>query len=965
MRINRAFLWILASFASLAAQSLTGTHPPSGYTLKWYDTFDGAVLDSSKWMYRTDVKADSSQRAENVAVENGSLVIRLKKEDHRGKNYTGGGVISRERFRYGYYEARAKMHGGAGWHQAVWAMAGTDGSTTYPAIIRTEIDGMEFDSDSPSLGHMGLIKWNGPGQSKSLTCTPGIYRGPLTFDATTDFHTYGFEWSEKSIRYFLDGNLRCVLDYPPSDGEHDQLNFWLTAIGYSQVAGRKLEIDNSKLPGSMLVDHVAFYEKVNEPLVISAADTKLTITRSPVRISVEQHGAPTASAHPESGLLLGDPESPEPVSMESESFDAAGHRVLHVRTASGKQARVTVTVTPNQVDFVVRPDQPQAVLMRLAPAAPGFGLADHAVSGRGKFDTDITGYTNDRFLSGQALVRIGSNFAIYPKQKFAFLVWDPSTKIIRSTASECTQGSRRVESEVRFSIFTGSPREIYRQFLESRNQFGYPVLKPKYEFFGVGWEAFGALAWDTNHKTVTENVDHYLAAGYPLAWMVVGSGFWPGEDKRFHETTSFGMYDKERYPDPRGLISYFHNKGLKFFQGLRTTFITDGPFSEEGVTKRVFMEEDGKPEVFTFGWPKSPIYFLDTLKPQAVTWYTDLARKWAAYGVDGFKEDVYGYGKYPLRDDKLDPINIALMREGDYIMGRNAYLTSASDVHRIDDFNYNQNQDRGPVNALAIAYSGFPLVYPDIVGGTFGEGRFDLKVTPKMRTYMMRNAQWASLHPSMSMGQGPWTFGDPQVEKVMLAAARLHDRLQPYFYNEALRFYKEGYPATMTPLTIAFPEDPAVYGRENQTVRGYEWMIGDALLAAPLYGDDYESASARDVYLPRGVWIDYDTGTRYEGPRMLKNFALPPGKTPLFAGGNGIVVEKKGSQLVARVYPVASQSELQFTFLDGVSRSKLRVNVTDWKKASVRTAKGRTQASAWERHALEFVIAPGEDYEVH
>src|SRR5215470_6540823 len=160
MRINRLLVCSLASATLLAGQSLTGTYPPPGYKLKWYDTFDGASLDSSRWMYRTDVKADSSQRPENVAVENGNLVIRLKKEDHRGKNYTGGGVISRERFRYGYYEARAKMHGGAGWHQSVWAMAATDGSTTYPPIIRTEIDGVEFDSGTPSLGHMGLIKWN-------------------------------------------------------------------------------------------------------------------------------------------------------------------------------------------------------------------------------------------------------------------------------------------------------------------------------------------------------------------------------------------------------------------------------------------------------------------------------------------------------------------------------------------------------------------------------------------------------------------------------------------------------------------------------------------------------------------------------------------------------------------------------------------------------------------------------------
>ena len=701
-----------------------------------------------------------------------------------------------------------------------------------------------------------------------------------------------------------------------------------------------------------------------DSLVLTAGDTRLTIVRETMGIGLEVHGATTAGVHPEGGLLLGDPDHPEVARLAGESFDAQGHAVLHVRTASGKTARVTVTLTPNQADFVVLPGEPQAVLMRLAPAQPGYGLGDHAVVGRPAFDTDITGYSNDKFLSGAGLTRMVSNFVIYPKQKFAFLVWDPQVKIVRSTASECTQGARRVEGEVRFSIFTGSPREIYRQFLQSRNQFGYPVFKPKYEFFGVGWEAFGALAWDTNQQTVKENVDRYLAAGYPLAWMVVGSGFWPHDGDRFHETTSFGLYDKTLYPDPAAFIAYFHSKGLKFFQGLRTTFITDGPFSAEGVKDRYFVEQNGQAQVFQFGWPKSPTYFLDWTKPQAVTWYADLVRRWTAFGVDGFKEDVYGFGKYQLGDDKLDPVNRALMREGLYVMGRNNYLGSPADLHRINDFNYDQNQDRGPVNALALAYSGLPLVYPDIVGGTFGERRFNLEVTPRMRTYMMRNAQWASLHSSMSMGQGPWTMGDPQVDKVMLEAARLHDRLQPYLYTQAVRFYLDGYPWTMAPLPVAFPDDPQVYGRENQTVRGFEWMIGDALLAAPLYGNDYETAQTRDVYLPRGTWIDYDTGQHYQGPRLLHNFALPLGKTPLFVGGTGIVAEKSGAGVVARIYPVASHAETFFIDRDGVTRTTIRLNVSDWKNVTVTALGGRPVTGQWRRNAFEFVIVPGETYEL-
>ncbi len=399
-------------------------------------------------------------------------------------------------------------------------------------------------------------------------------------------------------------------------------------------------------------------------VVLSAGDTKLTVEPSPIRIQLENRGTTTARAHPESGLLLGGPDRLLAASVVSEDENFAGHRVLNVRTEEGHSARVTVSLTLNQADFVVQPSAPMAVVMRFAPERPGYGLADHAVTGRKSYDTDITGYSNDKFISATGLTRLVSNLVIFPKQNWAFLVWEPGIKIVRSTAQESAQGSRRVESSVRFTVFVGTPRQIYRGFLDSRNLYGYPVMKPKYEFFGVGWEAFGALAWDTNRKTVAENVDRYLAEGYPLSWMVVGSGFWPRENPRFHETTSFGMYDKDLYPNPGGFIARFHAKGLKFLQGLRTTFIVDGPFSEEGMKKGYFLEENGQPKVFKFSWPKSPTYLLDWTKPGAVSWFIDLAHRWTAYGVDGFKEDVFGFQNYTLRDDKLDPVNIALMREG-------------------------------------------------------------------------------------------------------------------------------------------------------------------------------------------------------------------------------------------------------------------------------------------------------------
>jgi alpha-glucosidase (family GH31 glycosyl hydrolase) len=352
------------------------------------------------------------------------------------------------------------------------------------------------------------------------------------------------------------------------------------------------------------------------------------------------------------------------------------------------------------------------------------------------------------------------------------------------------------------------------------------------------------------------------------------------------------MYDHNLYSDPKRLITHFHEKGLKYFQGLRISFVTDGPFSREGLEGGYFIQESGHAKVFNLSWPKSPCYLLDAQNPRAVDWYLSLVKKWDAFGVDGYKEDLYGFGKYDLPDDKLDPVNQALMKRGVYAMGRNQYLGSPADLHRINDFNYNQNQDRGPVNALALAYTSLPLIYPDIVGGTFGEQHFDTKVTPRMKQYMMRNAQWAALHSSMGMGQPPWSFEDEEVSRVMLQAAKLHERLHAYLYSQAVRWFHDGFPWTMAPLPVIYPNDPQVHSRENDRERGFEWMIGDALLAVPLYGNDYETEKSRDVYLPAGTWMDYDTGKKYDGGQVLKDFALPVAKTPLLIGGTGVVVER-------------------------------------------------------------------------
>ena len=145
--------------------------------------------------------------------------------------------------------------------------------------------------------------------------------------------------------------------------------------------------------------------------------------------------------------------------------------------------------------------------------------------------------------------------------------------------------------------------------------------------------------------------------------------------------------------------------------------------------------------------------------------------------------------------------------------------------------------------------------------------------------------------------------------------------------------------------------------------RGYQWMIGDALLATPLYGEDYETATARDVYLPEGKWMDYETGTEYNGPVMLSNYELPPEKTPLFVGGTGIVVEKETTGLKARIYPLTEKVSTIFYDKDGETTSIITIENPDWKNPVITDKSDRSQILCrFVRHAFEFDLIPGHDY---
>ena len=175
---------------------------------------------------------------------------------------------------------------------------------------------------------------------------------------------------------------------------------------------------------------------------------------------------------------------------------------------------------------------------------------------------------------------------------------------------------------------------------------------------------------------------------------------------------------------------------------------------------------------------------------------------------------------------------------------------------------------------LNISMSGVPFVGVDI-GGFWNPSNGEL---------LARFTQLGALLPLCrnhnaidNPDQEPWAFGEPY-ESINRKAIELRYRLMPYLYTLFHEAATTGAPI-IRPLYYHYPRD------ERACDTQYEFLLGDALLSAPIYE---QGATSRSVYLPEGSWFDYWDGNEYPGMGW-SDIAAPLERWPLFVRGNSIL----------------------------------------------------------------------------
>jgi alpha-D-xyloside xylohydrolase len=294
-------------------------------------------------------------------------------------------------------------------------------------------------------------------------------------------------------------------------------------------------------------------------------------------------------------------------------------------------------------------------------------------------------------------------------------------------------------------------------------------------------------------------------------------------------------------------------------------------------------------------------------------------------GVSGYKiDEVDGYDRWLWPDQATFPsgLNGEQMRQ---VYGLAIQRATADAFHARDQRTYGlvRASNAGAASLPYVLYNDY-YGHPEFLTALVSSSFIGVLWTPEVRSSKtgeewLRRMQAVCVSPlamlnAWSDGTKPWSFAEvaTPVREVM----QLRIRLLPYLYTAFARYHFDGVPpvramALEQGFRVAQPSTPAVlsstenpYAVATRRDVKDQWMLGDALLVAPMFAGD----TTRTVILPSGRWYDFWTGELAGEGQII---TVKPGleRIPLFVREGAIIPMLAGDHL--HVPAPGEQSDLE------------------------------------------------------
>jgi beta-glucanase (GH16 family) len=261
--ITQSLILLILLSCSSNEDPIIDPEPPGPNGLIWSDEFDtNGSPSSDNWTY--DIgngeygwgnNEEQYYTRRNATVTEGVLQINAKRELYRGSKYTSSRLKTQGRFSftYGRVEVRAKLPEGGGTWPAIWMLGENITSVGWPEC--GEIDIMEHKGNNPGVTSSAIHNNSGYGD------TPYVYFLDKVNDVSSNFHTYGLNWTKDKIEFTVDDVVHYTYNPANKNANNwpfDKPQFIILNVAMGGSLGGN--ISDSFTSSSMEIDYVRVYK---------------------------------------------------------------------------------------------------------------------------------------------------------------------------------------------------------------------------------------------------------------------------------------------------------------------------------------------------------------------------------------------------------------------------------------------------------------------------------------------------------------------------------------------------------------------------------------------------------------------------------------------------------------------------------------------------------------------------------